>query len=208
MKRSLSALCSTLLLAACSDSPPTRFFTLEPVTPAAAGIVSSGAPIKIASVQVPPSMDRLELVRQSAANELVIDDFAHWAAPLGDLARSALTQDLAARLGSPRVIYPDVPDPDGTRRVTVDILSFTYAPGSAVLEVSWILAPSRHRSGSTPDDKPASPRTLRLSAPAQDPDPQGEAAALSALLGQLADAIAQDLRRRATTNAPSLWSSG
>ncbi|MEI9983844.1 MAG: PqiC family protein [Aliidongia sp.] len=194
MKRSLlSALCSTLLLAACSGSPPTRFFTVAPVAPAVAGIASSGAPIKIASVQVPPSMDRLELVRQSAANELAIDDFAHWAAPLGELARNALTQDLAARLGSPRVIYPDVPDPDGTRRLTVDILSFTYAPGSAVLDVSWSLAPPKHRSGSPPDDKPATPRTVRLSAPAQDPGPKGEAAALSALLGQLADAIAQDL---------------
>ena len=169
-------------LAACSSSPPTRFFTLSAVPGNATGY--AGPALKVADIQVPPSMDRLELVRQGAGNELSVDDFAHWAAPLGDLARTALTQDLAARLPAGRVVYPDVAEPDGTLRVSVDLLAFTCAPERASLEASWTLAVK---------SKPAGPpRQLRLAGSCGTDGPS-EAAALSALLGQLADAVATDL---------------
>jgi uncharacterized lipoprotein YmbA len=188
MQRALSiliGLCS--LAAACSSSSPTRFFTLLPVPPAGAVTSYAGPPVKVADIQVPPSMDRLELVRQSAGNELVIDDFAHWAASLGDLSRAALTQDLAARLPGDRVVYPDVQAPEGTLLLSVDLLSFDCAPGTASLEASWTL---------TAKSKPAGPpRQLRLSGGCGADGPS-EAAALSALLGQLADAVAADLARR------------
>lgn len=170
------------LAAACSSSPPTRFFTLSAIPGSAAGY--AGPAVKVADIQVPPSMDRLELVRQGAGNELSVDDFAHWAAPLGDLARTALTQDLAARLPAGRVVYPDVAEPDGTLRVSVDLLAFTCAPERASLEASWTLAVK---------SKPAGPpRQLRLAGSCGTDGPS-EAAALSALLGQLADAVATDL---------------
>lgn len=170
------------LAAACSSSPPTRFFTLSAIPGSAAGY--AGPAVKVADIQVPPSMDRLELVRQGAGNELSVDDFAHWAAPLGDLARTALTQDLAARLPAGRVVYPDVAEPDGTLHLSVDLLAFTCAPERASLEASWTLAVK---------SKPAGPpRQLRLAGSCGTDGPS-EAAALSALLGQLADAVATDL---------------
>ena len=170
------------LAAACSSSPPTRFFTLSAVPGSSAGY--AGPALKVADIQVPPSMDRLELVRQSVGNELTVDDFAHWAAPLGDLARTALTQDLAARLPAGRVVYPDVAEPEGTLHLSVDLLAFTCAPEHATLEASWTLAVK---------SKPAGPpRQLRLSSSCGTDGPS-EAAALSALLGQLADAVAADL---------------
>jgi len=183
MRRSwLLALGLCGLAAACSSSAPTRFFTLSPVPGAASAY--AGPPIKIAEVQIPPSMDRLELVRQGAGNELSVDDFAHWAASLGDLARTALTQDLAARLPAGRVVYPDVSEPDGTLRVSIDLLAFTCAPDRASLEASWTLAAKSKPAGT--------PRQLRLSGSCGTDGP-AEAAALSALLGQLADAVTADV---------------
>lgn len=178
----LAGLCG--LAAACSSSPPTRFFTLSPVPPAGAAKSYAGPPVKVADIQVPPDMDRLELVRQSAGNELSVDDFAHWAAPLGDLARTALTQDLAQRLPAGRVVYPDVPEPEGTWHLSVDLLSFTCAPDRASLEASWSLSAKSKPAGS--------PRQLRLSGSCGIDGP-AEAAALSSLLGQLADAVAADM---------------
>jgi len=175
------------LVAGCSSSAPTHFFTLSAMPPSGAVSTYAGAPVKIGDIQVPPSMDRLELVRQSAGNELSVDDFAHWAAPLGDLARTALTQDLAARLPAGRVVYPDVAEPDGTWHLSVDLLDFTCTPERASLEVSWTLAAKSKPAGS--------PRQLHLQGSCGT-DGQAEAAALSTLLGQLADAVAVDLAAR------------
>ncbi len=179
-------------LAGCGSSPPTRFFTLDAAPPAAPPTPAAAIPpVRVDAVHIPPGLDRPELVRETAANEVRVSDFAHWSAPLGELARRTLTQDLAARLPAGAVTYPDAPKPANGRGLVVDILVVGRdGAGQAVMDAGWTLTAGRTAPGAPALAYTA--RTLRVSAPAA-AGPGAEAAELSALLGRLADAMAQDL---------------
>ena len=171
----LSAVVATGL-AACGTSPPTRFYTLDPAPPAAPPAVSARVPpVRVDAVHVPPVFDRPELVRETAANEVRVDDFARWSAPLGETARRALTADLAARLPQGAVVFPEAPKPADGRGLVVDILSLSHTGGQAVLDVSWTLTAGRpgrrggrrgrrgrlHRPQPAPDHPRRGPRRQR-----------------------------------------------
>jgi uncharacterized lipoprotein YmbA len=75
------------------------------------------------------------MVAQSAPNSLTISAQNRWGAPLEEMLRGVLTQDLAQRL--PRE-YPDNTVQAGTRMIAVDVLRFQREPsGTVVLEGSW-----------------------------------------------------------------------
>ena len=178
-------------LAACGHSPPTRFFTLDPLAPAAASAsLYAGPPVRVDAVHIPPQLDRPELVRQPAANEIVVEDFAQWAAPLGEIARRALTQDLMARLPAGVVIFPDAPKPPAASGLVVDILAVNDGD-SATLDASWTILPARPAGkGSTIS---VQPHAVRVSAPRIGTGPDAQAARFSRLLAALADSIAASL---------------
>ena len=76
-----------LSLAGCGHSPPTRFYTLDPVAPPSPQAYA-GPALRIGQVYVPAVLDRSELVREPGAGQLKVDDFDHWGAPLGQLGNS------------------------------------------------------------------------------------------------------------------------
>lgn len=180
-------LTAAALLSGCA-SAPTVIYTLDPAPPASGAIAAAyaGPPVRVDAVHVPPAMDRPELVTTAGAERLQVHDLAHWAAPLGDLARRALAADLQARLPRGALIYPGSPKPQAARSLVVDLLTVAPAAGGAtVADASWTLLPAV-RGG------PMRQRQVRLSTPSS-AGPGGLAADLSALMGQLADAIAADL---------------
>ena len=189
--------CLAAGLAACGSSPPTRFYTLDVAPPAArpAAATARVLPVRVDAVHVPPVFDRPELVREIAANEVRVDDFGRWSAPLGETARRALTADLAARLPQGAVVFPEAPKPADGRGLVVDILSLSHAGGQAVLDVSWTLTAGRPGAAAT-GPVAYTGRSLRLTTPSAGPAPGAAAPELSALLGQLADSIAADLTAR------------
>jgi uncharacterized lipoprotein YmbA len=136
-------------------------------------------------LNVPASWDRIEILKLSAAGTLQISDFDHWAAPLAQMARQALSDDLDQRLPSGSVIYPRLPKPSGALGVNVDILDFNIVASQASMRASWIIAPS----GDAPGAK-RSAAELRSSMSSE--DPAAVAYAWSDLIGQLADRIAAD----------------
>src|ERR1700743_2121455 len=88
----LTALLASLpLLSACGHSPETQFLTLDP-SPRAPSAVASyrGPPLRIPSIEIPPTLDRVEFTRQTGPGEMKVDDLVHWSAPLGILARHTL----------------------------------------------------------------------------------------------------------------------
>jgi uncharacterized lipoprotein YmbA len=179
------------LLAACAHTPPTRFFTLDPA-PAGAGApppVYAGPPVRVLAVNLPPEMDRPELVSRRGGDQLGVDDFAHWAAPVGELARTALAADLAARLPQGRVVFPGAARLEPSRDLTVSVLDFEVAGGQATIDASWTLA----TAGGRPAPGQATGGTLRLTAPAAGVGSAATARALSALLASLADRLAATL---------------
>lgn len=198
--RLVLAIAGLLAIAACGHSPPTRFFTLTPSAPAAPGAAAPGSALRVDHVTIPPVLDRPELVREYAANQLKVDDFSHWGAPLGELMRAALVEDLTARLPAGRVIPLSTPKVEGTADLVVEIAGVHEGAGRLVADVDWILtrrppAPP-HEGGPLAASPPAVVRTLRherIEAPLSGSSQQTYAAALSQVVGTLADRIVADL---------------
>ncbi|HLG86615.1 MAG TPA: PqiC family protein [Alphaproteobacteria bacterium] len=185
--RSLITLLAVAVLASCGHSPPTHFFTLDPVKPDRAPKAATGAPVQIEIVHVPPELDRLSMVRERGSGELEIDDQNRWGGQLSDLVRQALAQDLAARLSPGSVILPDAPSPPATRTIAVDIVKFQPdASGTVALDASWTLLDSG--SG-----KPVLRRPVHLTDAARAQTADAQATAMSRLLGDMADEIARAL---------------
>jgi uncharacterized protein len=183
-----------LLLAGCASSPPTHFYTLDPVAPAAASPAMAGDPVKIDAVHVPPALDRSEIVRGESAHQLEISSQDRWAGDLGEMIRRVLTQNLAARMPSGMVIAPESPAPVNARGIVVDILTFQpQAGGEVVLDVDWTLL-----QGS--QSNPVLRRSVRLTTTAAS-SAKGEADAMSTLLAELADRMAAQIGAVASPSA-------
>ena len=166
-------------------SASTRIYALEPAAPASHIDVYHAPALRVDTLNVPASWDRIEILKLSAAGTLQISDFDHWAAPLAQMARQTLSDDLDQRLPAGSVIYPRLPKPIGALGVNVDILDFNIVASQASMRASWIVAPS--------GDAPGAKRSAaELRSPMSAEDPAAVAHAWGDLLGQLADRIAAD----------------
>ena len=130
-------------LAAACTSAPSRFYTLSATaTPSAA---SSSLSIAVGPVSVPAAVDRPQIVINTSANQVTVDDFNRWAAPLQDNLARVVAENLVALLGAPRVtLFPQTLSADVDYRVQIEIRNFESAPGkSASLDAVWSVRRSR-----------------------------------------------------------------
>jgi len=181
-----------VLSAGCASSPPSQFYRLTAVEPAAPARTggSGGASVIVAAVHIPFALDRQEIVRTGPGNELEISGFKRWGAPLDEMIQRVLTQDLIERLPAGTVVLPSGPTPAATERIVVDILAFqSDTDGNVTLEGSWsLLAPGA--------SAPALIRGIDEVEPASATDFNRQAAVMSQMLGRLADDIARSLPHR------------
>ena len=136
----LASLCALAALAAgCGTSPPARFYTLSAT--AAPAAASSNLLIAVGPVTIPAVVDRPEIVVSIGQNELRIDDFNRWAAPLQDSLARTIAENLVVMLGTPRVIlFPQQLATDPEYRVAIEVRTFESAPGTAIrLDAVWTL---------------------------------------------------------------------
>ncbi len=179
-------------LAACAGAA-TRFYTLQPGPAPSGPTAYAGPALRIDAVHIPSSLDRNELVRDEAGSRLVVSDNDHWAAPLGELVRRALTQNLAARLPTGKVIYPDAPKPPGSGGLVVDILSLSERGGEVVMKASWTVLPPLGHTAPGQAPPVMRQRSMRFTVPAAGLGVRGDADELSQLTAKLAAAIGDDL---------------
>jgi hypothetical protein len=137
---------------------------------------------------MPPSLDRVKMVRMTNANSVQISETDRWSAPLDEMVRNVLSQDLAAILPTNKVILPRAPAPPGTGSLVVTLTQFgPDASGEVKLKGSWALLNSA--SGQTQLE-----RNFELDAgPAADAD--ATAAAMSKALSRLASVISAGLSK-------------
>lgn len=188
-----AVLATASILAGCGTSPPTRFYTLEAIAPAAGAAVVrlASPPLQVRAVHVPPAWDRIELLREVGPGQVQVREFDEWAAPLGSSARQALTEDLAGRLPSGAVLYPQAARGAETvtgTELTVDILTLRVDGRTASMQVGWEV-----RSPPGTGWRRTLPATLEV--PMAGDGGDATAQALSRLLGRLADLIVADLAR-------------
>lgn len=185
--RWLGALMLAVLLAGCGTSPKTHYYTLAPANTSGGDKIALSAPVTVSAVDLPPSLDRRSIVHPTGQNTVAISGDDQWAAPLGEMTRRVLSQDLAAHVPADKLVLPGAPAPPNTKRIVVSVVRFgAEADGRVVLTGSWSLV-----SGS--DGKPLLSRPVDLDTAASSGGSAGQAAGMSQLLGQLASDIAATL---------------
>jgi uncharacterized lipoprotein YmbA len=188
-------------LAGCGRSPPTQFFTLAPVRPDRPQRLLVGAPLQVRAVHIPAVLDRPERVVGRSPQRLDILQTQQWGAPLADMIRRVLSEDLAARLPAGMVLMADAPQTPHTRGVVVDIQEFQPdAGGRVVLGAGWVLLGAQGGQGDRGQSRGQSAaaatradQRLRLHIDAGS-GADAQVRAMSTLLGRLADAIAASVR--------------
>jgi len=197
MKRTATAAAlvgAGLGLASCASSPPTQFYSLSAVSAESAvprsEAASEPARVRVAAVHIPPVLDRREIVRRGPGDRLQVSGEHRWGAPFDEMVQHVLTADLLERLPAGEVVMPSAPSPSGTDSIVVDLLQFQAdAGGTLVLQGSWsLIAPEQ--------ETPALVRDFRYEDATSAQDYGAEAAAMSRLLGRLADDIAKEVVAR------------
>jgi uncharacterized lipoprotein YmbA len=136
------------------------------------------------------TLDRPEVVTQILPNRLSIDESDRWGVPLAQLMRRTLAQDLTSRLPPGVFIFPDAPAPPDTRMLVVTVLDAeTDASGTGTLQAAWTL-----QSGQPARATLTQQATLK--AALENRGAAAQAAALSRILGALADRIAASVVAR------------
>lgn len=92
-------------------------------------------------MHIPAVLDRPEVVTRVAANRLSIEDRDRWAAPLAEMMRRTLAQDLSSRLSAGAFVFADAPAPPNTRGLVLTVLDLAAnADGALSMQTSWTLA--------------------------------------------------------------------
>jgi uncharacterized lipoprotein YmbA len=125
------------IVTGCGSTPPSHFYTLDATAKAAA--VSSNVSVSVGPVTVPAVVDRPQIVVRTGPNEVWLDEFNRWAAPLDDNFGRAVAENLVAMLGTPHVtVFPQTDAVNAQYRVAIQVQTFESAPGqAATLDAAW-----------------------------------------------------------------------
>jgi uncharacterized lipoprotein YmbA len=196
-RSTFAPLIMSLFLAGCGSlSPrpdPSKFFTLSSSFPAAkvAAKDPGGATVSlgIGPIKFPGYLDRHEIVLRTAQHRFEVSENERWAEPLDENFARVLGQNLAALLGTDRIIsYPWPGDRKPILRVEIEVLSFeANAAYDAQLSARWVVLDGGTR-------KPLDLKVSRIVRPAKDKSIDGAVAALSEAVADLSREIADAVR--------------
>ena len=182
MKPLLAATGTLILLSACA-SHPDHFYVLN-TQPAGAGEART-SPVALAGLKVtlPSLVDRPEMVLNTSANDVIVQEHERWAAPLSDLVTQTLARDLERRRSDLLVADPSVTHSSGSvLKINVDVVQLTvHKSGQASIEAHWRILDPRTGKESVGSDV--------FTAPLGQNDYAAVAQALSQCLAQLADRL-------------------
>jgi uncharacterized protein len=129
--------CFLIAVYGCGHSAPSQFYTLDSIA-SPAGTPAANYSVAVGPVSVPAAVDRPQIVAQVGPNRAEIDEFNRWASPLDESVARVVAGDLAAILGTPRVVRTPLANFDPDFRVALDIQRFESIPGeSALIEAVW-----------------------------------------------------------------------
>jgi uncharacterized lipoprotein YmbA len=175
------ALCATLVAASCA-SPDPKLYTIASVP----GAELTGAPRVIAlhGVGVAQYLVRSPIVQSSADYRVMLRTNAWWGEPIDAMLGRVLAEDLAQRLPK-STIYMSTStvtgSPDATIELEVQRLDLDRS-GNLILIAQGSVTFKTHGSSDT--------RSFRISQPQQSPQVEGQVAAISTALAQVADRLA------------------
>ncbi|WP_291992994.1 PqiC family protein [Candidatus Accumulibacter sp. ACC003] len=136
--------CLLLAIVSACASPPSRFYTLSAATAGAGSGSAATLSVAVGPVSLPAVVDRPQIVVNSGANEVRLDEFNRWAGPLQDNIARVLAGNLAQELGTARVWpYGQTAQSSADYQVLIDVQRFDSTLGDAVLiEALWTVRPA------------------------------------------------------------------
>ena len=180
-------LCGLAALGAgCGSSPPSRFYTLSGTATTAAP--ASDLSVAVGPVTIPAAVDRPQMVVSTSANQVELDEFNRWAAPLASNITRVVAMNLVTLLGTPRVtLFPEMLSAGADFRVAIEVQRFDSMPGdSAMLDAVWIVRRAK-------DSRSDTGRTT-VREPVQEKSIDGLVAAHSRAIARLSQDIAAAVR--------------
>nr|WP_294521831.1 PqiC family protein [uncultured Rhodopila sp.] len=179
-----AVLLGATLLAACS-SPDPRLYTIASLP----GTAVSGAPrvVSLHTVGIARYLQRNQIVQTSEDYRVVLRGTEWWAEPLDAMLTRVLAQDLTERLPQ-TTVYTSAGAVTGSPEATIEVELSRLDVDRAGNLLLIGQASVSFKSQPAPDT-----RTLRISQPPPSPGVEGQIAATSTAIAQVADEIAQML---------------
>jgi len=127
----------TAFVTGCASTPASRFYTLSAASGPAA--TSSNLAVAVGPVSVPAEVDRPQIVVSAGPNQVRLEEFNRWAAPLQNSIARVVADNLVLMLGTPRVtLSAQTLSADADYRAAIDVQGFQSAPGeAAMLDAVW-----------------------------------------------------------------------
>ncbi len=131
-----------LIMVGCAATPPSNFYQLnEPAATQLTGL-ERGIAVGVGPINLPPYLDRPQIVIRGAGHKLELSEFYRWAEPLNDSVSRVIIVNLSNMLESTRVFK--IPRRNKTIplefRIEIDIARFDGTQGGdAVLVARWTL---------------------------------------------------------------------
>lgn len=185
----LAALCAIAALAAgCSSTPPSSFYALSHTTAPAAPPGPVALAVVVGPVSIPAMVDQPQMVVSTGPNQIAIDEFHRWAAPLASDISRVVSENLVTMLATPRVSqFQQALNAPFDYRVAIEVQAFVSEPGEAAsLNAVWVVRRSK-------DGKTVTGRTA-LREPASDKGYDALVAAHSRALARMSQDIADAVR--------------
>ncbi|HKO58504.1 MAG TPA: ABC-type transport auxiliary lipoprotein family protein [Thermoanaerobaculia bacterium] len=179
-----------LILTGCGlfSRSQSKFYSLDRIPPAAPPAAVAAVPVAIDGIELPPGLDRREVVVRQADHKLEVRSAEQWSASLQPLVLHTLAFDLAARMPEGMVILPGAAKPTGAIR-SVDVVLEELAAGPnpvVVLDGRWtVTEPGRGRVT----------QHERITVDIASLDSANIATGMSQAVGMLADRMAAQLLR-------------
>src|SRR5688572_24826533 len=181
----------TITLAGCGffSRPKNQFYSLDTIPGEGAVVATTGTPIAIDAIELPPGLDRRGIFIRGADHKVEVRGTHQWTAPLEDMVMHTLAFDLANRLPEGMVILPGQEIPATPTR-SVSVVFEDLAPGPDrifVLDARWTIS-----------EQPGVTRHERITLPLSTTDSPEIVAAMSQSLATLSDRIAAQLSSSST----------
>ena len=136
----------------CGTTAPARFFNLDSTAVADGVPPATHSTVIVGPVSIPASVDQPEFVVQVAPNQVEIEEFNRWDAPLGDSIAGAVAGDLSVLLATPNVATAPLANFNPAYTVTINVQRFESVNGeTALVDAVWVVhsAAGTTRSGRT-----------------------------------------------------------
>jgi len=183
-------LAALILVAGCATAPSSQFYTLSASKQAAAPTAKMS--VAVGPISIPAAVDRPQMVISTSANQVQLDEFNRWAAPLQSEISRVVAENLVKMLGTPNVtLFPQTASAKADYRVSIEVQSFVSTLGEAgSLDAVWSVR--RMKDNATQTGRSTLSEPAKAAAPEQGHD--ALAAAHSRAIARMSQDIADAVR--------------